>query len=210
MKSQIEQNLASIDANDKQIALEREKIRNDILNNEDRLRTQNITLRHTIDSLKNTLTHTTLVAPDSGHVIAMKIHAPGEVLSPQEPVMTIVPDKNNIRIEAYIAPTDIEKVHVGQAAEILFPSFVDPAAVPITGKIAYLSADTLTAPDGKRSYYRALVDLTPQGMNAITHNGFTIVPGMPATVLVKTGKKTLMQYLLQPISQMWKGIYHAN
>ena len=113
-------------------------------------------------------------------------------------------------IEAYVLPSDIEKVYKGQMAEISFPAFVDPSALPIEGKLTYVSADAITAEGAKESYYVILVEITPNGFKAIKVNGFKIIPGMPSAAFIKTGKKTLMQYLTQPVIQMFKGIYHAN
>ena len=140
----------------------------------------------------------------------MKIHTSREVVTAQKQIMSIVPDDKKLIIEAYILPSDIEKVYKGQAAEISFPAFVDPSAMPIEGKLTYISADAITAEGEKESYYVTLLEITPKGFEAIKKNGFKIIPGMPAAAFIKTGKKTLMQYLTQPIIQMFKGIYNAN
>jgi epimerase transport system membrane fusion protein len=124
--------------------------------------------------------------------------------------MAIVPENNKLVIEAYILPTDIEKVYKGQKAEISFPAFVDPSALPIYGKVTYVSADAILEPKSGNSFYHALVEVTPDGLEAIKKNGFKIVPGMPAAVFIKTGKITLMEYLMQPIILLSKGIFHAN
>jgi epimerase transport system membrane fusion protein len=113
-------------------------------------------------------------------------------------------------IEAYVLPTDIEKVYKSQKAEISFPAFVDPSALPINGKVIYVSADAILEPKSGNSFYHALVEVTPDGLEAIKKNGFKIVPGMPAAVFIKTGKITLMEYLMQPIILLSKGIFHAN
>ena len=210
LRSAITENLANIEANKQKITLEKETFKNKVLSKFNEIKLENRLIAEKIIALKNTISNTRIKAPGDGLVTDMKIHAAGEVVSPQKQIMSIVPDDKNLTIEAYVLPTDIEKIHIGQMAEISFPSFIDPSAKPIEGKLTYLSADAITSPNSKESYYIARVEITPKGLEAIKHNGFKIVPGMPSAAFIHTGKKTLMEYLLQPIIQMFKGIYHAN
>ncbi len=210
LQSAIEENLANIEANKQKIELEKETFKNDALTKLNEIKLENRLISERITALKNTIRNTTIKAPSDGLVTDMKIHATGEVVSPQKQIMSIVPDDKNLVIEAYVQPTDIEKLHIGQKAEISFPSFIDPSAMPIEGKLTYLSADAITPENSKESFYIALIEITPKGLEAIKQNGFKIVPGMPSAAFIHTGKKTLMEYLLQPIIQMFKGIYHAN
>ena len=78
------------------------------------------------------------------------------------------------------------------------------------GKLTYVSADTITQEGSQESFYVVLIELTPKGFEAIRQNDFKIIPGMQAAAFIKTGKSTLMEYLMNPIIQMFKGIYHAN
>jgi epimerase transport system membrane fusion protein len=210
LHSAIEENLATIESNKQKIELEKETFKNDALTKLNEIKLENRLISERITALQNTIRNTTIKAPSDGLVTDMKIHASGEVVSPQKQIMSIVPDDKNLTIEAYVLPTDIEKLHIGQEAEVSFPSFIDPSAIPIEGKLTYLSADAITPENSKESYYVALIELTPKGLEAIRQNGFKIVPGMPSAAFIHTGKKTLMEYLLQPIIQMFKGIYHAN
>jgi len=210
LESRIKENAANITANERQIDLERSTFKNQALKELNRLRLENKLIAAKIISYRNSVDNAMIKSPGEGRVTDMKIHASGEVASPQKPIMSIVPLKQKMKIEAYVLPTDIEKIYVGQKAEISFPSFVDPSAVPILGEITYISADTVV-PDGMREpFYRILVKFTPEGLKAIEQNNFTILPGMPAAVFVKTGEMTLLEYILQPLIQLSKGIFHAN
>jgi epimerase transport system membrane fusion protein len=210
LHSRIRENLANIDANNKQIELEKNTFKNKALTELNRLKLENKLTASQIVSFQNNVANAIIKSPGEGRVTDMKLHAAGEVAAPQKPIMSIVPKKQKMKIEAYVLPTDIEKIHVGQQAEISFPSFVDPSAVPIIGEITYISADSIV-PEGMREpFYRILVKFTPQGMEAIQKNGFTILPGMPAAVFVKTGEMTLLEYIMQPLILLSKGIFHAN
>jgi len=210
IQSKIKENLATVNANNMQIDLEKNTFKNSALSNLGKLKLENRLTDTQIAAYRNKVENSIIKSPGEGRVTEMKIHASGEVTSPQKPIMSIVPKKQNMKIEAYVLPTDIEKIYVGQKTEISFPSFVDPSAIPIAGEITYISADTII-PDGMRApFYRILVKFTPQGLDAIEKNGFTILPGMPSAVFVKTGEMTLLQYIMQPLIQLSKGIFHAN
>ncbi len=210
LESKMEGNIATITSNEIQINLERESFKNRALNSINELELENQLINNTVVSLKNSIHNSIIRSPSNGIVTDIKIHASGEVVTPQKPIISIVPNKNKFIIEAYILPTDIEKVHKGQKAEVSFPAFVDPSAIPIEGNLTYVSADVVAIEGLEGSVYRALIMITPKGLDAIKKNKFKIVPGMPSAVFIQTGKKTLATYLLHPIMQMFKGIYHAN
>ena len=168
-------------------------------------------LRTQIAVLEDEIKKSTITAPASGYVVDMKVHSPGEVITPHRPILYIVPKNDRLIIEAHISPLDIDKVHVGQEAEIHFAPYVDPSAKPVKGKITYVSADIITDPAHPQiRYYKALVQITPEGMRAIKENGFKIVPGMPVTVFIKAGKRSFLSYILIPVEQLMKGAFHAN
>ncbi len=210
LQSKTEENLVIIKSNMQQIELEKETFKNSALARFNEIKLENWLLTDTIVSLKNTIQNATIKSPGDGLVTDMKIHANREVISGQKQIMSIVPDDKKLMIEAYVMPSDIEKIYKGQMAEISFPAFVDPSAMPIEGRITYISADAITAEGERESYYVSLLEITPKGFEAIEQNGFKIIPGMPSAAFIKTGKKTLMEYLTQPVIQMFKGIYHAN
>lgn len=210
LQSKIEENIATIKSYKQQMELEKETFKNTALQKFNELDLENRLTLDMIISLRHTIGNATIKSPGDGLVTDMKIHGCGEVVSPQKQIMSIVPHDKELIIEAYVYPTDIEKIYAGQSAEISFPAFVDPSALPIEGKLTYISADAITPEGSKESYYVVLLKITPKGFEAIRENGFKIIPGMPSAVFINTGNKTLMEYLMQPITQMFKGIYNAN
>jgi len=210
LRSQIDENLATIKSNENQIELEKTTFDNESLKERKKLKGDNDTIYNKIMSLKHIIANATIKAPSDGRITDMKIHAVGEVVSPQHPIMSIVPNTKGLMIEAYVLPMDIERVYEGQRAEISFPAFINPSALPIYGEITYVSADTITPDRQKQSFYTILIKITPEGLAAIKTNKFKIIPGMPASVFVRTGKQTFMAYIMHPFILMFKGIYNAN
>jgi len=210
LRSQINENLATIQSNKNQISVEKATFANESLKERRKLKSDNDIIYNKIRSLKHTIENAVIKAPSEGRITDMKIHAVGEVVSPQKPIMSIVPEDKDLMIEAYVLPMDIERVYQGQKAEISFPAFVNPSALPIYGEITYVSADVITPENRKESFYTILIKITPDGLKAIEANQFNIIPGMPASAFVKTGKRTFMEYLMQPLIQLSKGIYNAN
>lgn len=209
-KSKIEENLVTIKSNQQQIVFERETFINDALKKLNDLRINNKQIKSKIISLQNSVENSIIKSPSDGLVIDMKLHADGESVSPYKPILTIVPDDKELGIEGYVKVNDIEKVFRGQTVNVSFASFVDPSALPIEGKITYISADAVVPEGGRRPLYKILIKITAKGQEAIKKNGFNIIPGMPASAFIKTGETTLMRYLIAPFIQLSKGIFNAN
>ncbi len=168
-------------------------------------------IKSQISVLKDEINKSYLKAPSSGYVQNLKVHTPGEIISPYREIMQIIPKNNELIIEAKISPMDIDKVKAGEKAEIMFASYVDPSALPVKGVVTYVSADIIKdEKNPNMQYYKALIKITPEGMDAIKKNGFEIKPGMPVTVYIKAGKRTFISYLLYPMKQLLKGAFHAN
>jgi epimerase transport system membrane fusion protein len=209
-ESRIQENLANIQANKNQIEFEKSSFMNqarrDFIASNQKVKS----LKEQIVSFKNAKDNLLVKSPDDGVIVDMSIHTAGEVVIPRKPIAYVVPKDNKLIIEAFIAPTDIDKVRVGQKSQIMFPAYVDPAAKPIEGNLTYVSADTIIPEGAKTAFYKAFVQITPKGQEAIKENGFEIVPGMPASVMIASGKRSFMSYILLPLESLLRGAFHAN
>lgn len=210
LSSRILENNATIEAQNHEMTLGEEQFKNQALNKRNEYIVDNKLTYQNILAFEERVENLTIKASSSGHITDLKIRSAGEVVSPQKQIMAIVPNAQELFIEAFVQPTDIEKLYMGQESEISFPAFVDPSARPIKGKITYISADTLVPEGMQESFYAIRMEFTEDGLKAIEANHFKIVPGMPTSAFIHTGKRTLSAYLLNPIIQMFKGIYHAN
>ena len=150
-----------------------------------------------ITALQDIVARTVIRAPVDGAVQGMQIHTIGGVINPGVPIVDIVPQAEELVVEAHVSPTDIDRVAVGQDATIRFASF--NSSVPaIFGRVVNLSADVMPDPHGGLPFYLARVEVTPEGMAEL--GDLTLVPGMPAEVFIATGSRTFLQYLFKPFS----------
>lgn len=161
-------------------------------------------LREKMRSLNDTFARTVITAPDAGKVLALAVHAPGEVLKPGARILDIVPANEKLIVEARLAPQDVDQVRVGQMAEVRFSAFRQRDMPKIEGQLATLSADRLLdeGTEQKQPYYLARILITPKGMQDLAKLNLELVPGMPADVLVKTGERTFWHYLTAPLSDL--------
>ena len=151
-------------------------------------------------ALKDRVERTVVRAPNDGIILALKPNTVGAVVSPGEPLMSIVPDTESLLIDAQLSPMDIDRIHIGQEAEVRFSVFKD--AYSITGVLIKVSADSLIDEVTGAPYFSAKIKLNDDDIKLLGE--YRLVPGMPAEVLVKTGKRTLLGYLTSPLHRMFE------
>jgi epimerase transport system membrane fusion protein len=148
-------------------------------------------------ALRDIVNRTVVRAPDSGVVNGMKIHTVAGVINSGAPIAEIVPDTDDLIIEASVSPIDIDRVTEGQDARIRFSTF--GSSVPtIFGRVITLSADAVTDETTGAEFYLARLEVFQDSMESL--DGLALVPGMPAEVYINTGSRTLLQYLFKPLS----------
>lgn len=137
-------------------------------------------------------------APSAGRVMGLSIHNVGGVITPGRPILDIVPQGEELIIDARVSPMDIDRVHVGLVAEVRFSAFKQALTPKMMGKLTILSADKLTDERTGAPYYSAKIELTPESY--VKLGNMELLPGMPADVLINTGERTVFEYLMQPIT----------
>ncbi len=159
-------------------------------------------LREKIQSLEATVKRTVVRAPEAGMVMGLSVHTLGAVIQPGGRILDIVPQNEKLIVEARISPIDIDRVKVGQTAEVRFTAFKSRLIPKIEGKLISLSADRLVEEHQQDAapYYLARVEVTPEGIKDLARQHLVLVPGMPAEVFINTGERTLLQYLTQPLT----------
>lgn len=136
-------------------------------------------------------------APRKGIVQAIKVYAVGAVVKPGESIAEVVPVGDSLILAARVSPLNIQDVGAGQSAEVRFASF-GKNAPPVFGRVETVSADTLLDEATRQPYYLARVRIAP---GAIARDlAARLTPGMPADVLIATGERTMLQYLLAPLA----------
>ncbi len=164
-----------------------------------------------VRALKEELDRTVIRAPVTGYVNALAVHTVGGVIRPGEPLLEIIPKDEKLVFEVQVPPHYIERVHPGLLAEVQLANFHDLAGKVLEGRVISVSADLVTdrrlTPNGQPlpPHYVARVELTENGWQTLGPNRH-LQPGMPVTVLIKTGERTFLQYLIKPI---WERLHSA-
>jgi len=147
-------------------------------------------------SLEDRLGRIVIRAPDAGMVIGMTVHTVAGVVRPATPLLDIVPSVSELVIDAQVPPVDIDRVAIGKRADIRFGAFNSATTPVIEGEVISVSADRLVSEKTNAAYYLTRVRVTEKGARTLGER--KLLPGMPADVLIITGQRTLLQYLMQP------------
>lgn len=137
-----------------------------------------------------------LRAPQDGVVHQLDVHTVGGVISAGQPIMLIVPNADDLKVEAKIRPQDINHVHIGQQATLRFTSFNQRTTPEINGQVSLISADVTQDPKSGMNYYTVRINVSPDQLDRV--DGQKLVPGMPVEVFLQTGLRTVMSYIVRP------------
>lgn len=146
---------------------------------------------------KQVLDRTQIRAPVSGIVVGMRPTTIGGVIGRGEPLMDVVPNAGRLVIVARVPPREADKLHVGEPATVRFDGSEARDAPVVKGTLAKFSADALSDPRTGSLYFEAEIIVPEQEKRHLPAE--LIKPGVPATVLIKTGSRTLLGYLFAPI-----------
>jgi HlyD family secretion protein len=136
-------------------------------------------------------------APTSGIVHQLAAHTIGGVVKAGDPIMEVVPDADDLQVEARLQPQDIDHVHPGQKAFVRFSAFNQRTTPQLAGEVSYVSADTSHDQQTNASYFTVRVTLPDDERRRLA--GQQLVPGMPAEVFMQTGSRTMVSYMFKPI-----------
>jgi protease secretion system membrane fusion protein len=137
-------------------------------------------------------------APASGAVVGLKVNTVGGVITAGQVLMEIVPEETRLIIEAQVPTVSIDKVSKGLETDLRFSAFNQRTTPVVPGVVKLVGADKLMAPNGGAEYYLAQVEVTADGLKLLDKH--RIQPGMPVEVIVKTGERSFMSYLLKPLT----------
>lgn len=167
----------------------------------DELATTQTALKETserVTALTDVVARTFVRAPVDGVVTGLQFHTVGGVIGPGTVISEIVPQTEELIIEAQVSITDIDRVEAGQEATIRLSAFSSQNLPTLYGTVLSLSADAMVDEATRQSYYQARVAINPESLEDL--EGLELVPGMPAEVFITTGSRTFLQYLLKPLS----------
>jgi HlyD family type I secretion membrane fusion protein len=119
------------------------------------------------------------------------------VIEPGQPLLDLVPQDVRLVIDARIRPIDMDTVQPGQTARVLFPAYGQRNLPQIFGRLRSISADRLTDERTSEAYFLAKVEIEPAELARIAPE-IELSPGMPTEVMILTGERTLLDYLVRP------------
>lgn len=158
-------------------------------------------VKQTMAQRKEQLVQTELKAPVRGVVKNVKVTTLGGVIRPGDEVMNIVPIEDDLLIEAKVSPADIAFLSLGASATVKIDAYDYTIYGGLPGKLSFISADTLSENlrEDEKPYYRVHVRTSGRTFSKNPNTKYEILPGMTATVEIKTGQKTVLQYLIKPL-----------
>lgn len=159
-------------------------------------------LQEKLRSLENTVQRTVIKAPESGIVMGLAVHTIGAVVPPGGKLLEIVPGKEKLLVEAQVSPLDVDRVRVGQTAEVRLTAFKSRDTPSVYGKLIAVSADRLMDEKEKIPFYLARVEINAAGLQYLVKRKLVLVPGMPSEVLINTGEHTFFRYLMDPLKSI--------
>ena len=138
-------------------------------------------------------------APAAGQVVGLAFQTVGGVIGPGQKLMDIVPEDQALLIEARVAPHLIDRVTRGLPVDVRFSSFAHTPQLVVDGKVASVSGDLLVDQHTGMSYYLARVGVTAEGLKKLGKR--QLQPGMPVEVIFLTGERSMLTYLLSPLTK---------
>ena len=136
-------------------------------------------------------------APVDGTVVGLSVFTRGGVIAPGFKLMEIVPSEDALVVEGQVPVHLIDKVHPDLKVELIFSAFNQNLTPHVPGIVTHVSADRLIDEVSRLPYYQIKAKVAPEGMKMISN--LQVRPGMPVELFVKTGERTLLNYLLKPI-----------
>ncbi|CDZ70413.1 Type I secretion membrane fusion protein, HlyD family [Neorhizobium galegae bv. orientalis] len=139
-----------------------------------------------------------IIAPQSGIVHQLAVHTVGGVVAPADPIMLIVPEGDDLALEVQIAPKDIDQIQPGHKTVLRMSAFNLRTTPELNGYVSRIAADLTVDERTGRSYYLVRISVPHEEISKLEE--LSLVPGMPAEAMIRTGDRTALSYLIKPLS----------
>jgi len=174
------------------------RFKTEVVDEVSRVQAQAFDLEEKITVLEDKVRRTIVRAPVSGKVLGLNAHTIGGVVQAGVPLLDIVPASPELIIDAKVPTSDIDRVQVGDEANIRFSAFKKRTTPVFPGRVVKVAPDRQVDEETGTPYYGATIEITEEGRKMLENGDLELVAGMPAEVLIRTGERTLLQYLTQP------------
>ncbi|MGE5548536.1 MAG: HlyD family type I secretion periplasmic adaptor subunit [Solirubrobacterales bacterium] len=156
------------------------------------------------------LARTVVTAPMDGTVLHLRVTTEaGGVVGPGQPLLDLVPSKGGLVIDARVKPNDIEMLHPGLKAKVVLTAYRQRMLPQIMGELRSISADRLTDDRSGEPYFLAKVEVDPAELAALSPD-VRLIAGMPAEVMVLTGERSLLSYLMRPLTDSFRRSFRED
>ncbi len=184
------------------INLEADRL-DEIANELNQVRFEQASIEQELLRTRDILARTSITAPISGIVVQSRFFTTGGVIRPGEAILDIVPQEEELLIDAQVSPIDIDAVEVGMTAQVILSAYSQRRLPRIEGRVRSISADRLVDEATGTAYFLARIEVDPAQL-ADLGGEVTLSPGMPAEVFIVTGERTAIEYLLEPFIQSFR------
>lgn len=149
-----------------------------------------------------------LRAPYAGVVEKLAYTTIGGVVPPMDTVMEIVPDQDQLTVEAKVSPFDIDQIGTGQDVRLRFSAFTAQTTPEIAGRLVRVGTERVQEERTGESYYKVQVDVTPEELKKL--GKLKLVPGMPVEVFIQTSERSLLSYITKPLRDQFARAFREN
>ncbi|WP_371918473.1 HlyD family type I secretion periplasmic adaptor subunit [Pseudomonas sp. FW300-N1A1] len=158
---------------------------------------KSLTLEQQLTSAGFDLQHSEIIAPADGIAVNLGVHTEGAVVRPGDTLLEIVPQGTRLEVEGHLPVNLIDKVGSQLPVDILFTAFNQSKTPRVPGEVSLISADQMIDEKTGVPYYVLRSSVSDMAMEKL--NGLVIKPGMPAEMFVRTGERSLLNYLFKPL-----------
>jgi HlyD family secretion protein len=165
-------------------------------------------LAERIRAAQDVVDRRTVISPQDGVVVDVRVVTPGGIIAPGEAIMDIVPVNDELIVESRVDPNDIDVVRAGLPAQVRLSAYKASTSPLIEGVVQYVSADMLSDQRTGNAYFLARVQLSPESL--AEHKDMKPTPGMPAEVMIVTGSRRAIDYFLGPITDRMRNSFREE
>jgi len=158
-----------------------------------------VALYNQLSASKDILKRSAITSPVAGKIMNIKYHTIGAVVPPAGEIMNIVPQHEELIIEAKVKPQDIDNVAIGMKSKIQLTAYKGKKVPKLNGEVINISADIITNEQTRESYFLARVSISKKDIEKLKDK-IELYPGMPAQVFIINGSRSLVSYMFTPIS----------
>ena len=162
-----------------------------------------------LTAAKQTLDGTSIKSPVDGYVFNQTQYTVGGVAGAGEPLMEVVPDDAPLVVSAEIKPQDVDDVRIGMPARVRLSGLNQRWTNPIPAVVTALSADRIVNDKSGASFFRVDLKIDPKDLTHLPKS-LKLSPGMPADAMIVTGKRTIMSFLITPITDTFHNAFREN